>query len=63
MHNSFTVHMLKCSSNLTNKVPNLPLFELNVFFIRSFDKKLQVALLSPLDCDEKLIQFVVNKPT
>jgi len=45
-----------------NVLPNPALGERNVFFNRSLDHQLEVALFDVLDSDEQLIQFVVDKP-
>lgn len=42
--------------------PDLSLFEVNVFFDGFLDQKFEVALLSPLDRNKQLVEFVVNEP-
>ena len=56
------MHVLQGASDLVNVGPDLFFLELNLVFLRSLEHKLEVSFLSPLDCNEELVQFVVDKP-
>ena len=62
MHYTFLVHVLQRTRYLMNVFPDFFLGERDIFLDGLFDDQLQVSLLSPLDCDEKLIQLVINEP-
>lgn len=62
VHDSLAVHVLECTRHLVNKSPNLLLGKADFVFHCSLEDELEVALLGPLDGNEKLVQLVVDEP-
>ena len=62
MHDSFAVHMLQCPCYLVNISPDLFFREADFILACTLHDHLEVAFLSPLDCNEQLVQLVVDEP-
>ena len=62
MHDSFLVHVLERACNLIDVLYDALLLKVDLVLHGLLDDELEVALLGPLDRDEKLIQFVVDEP-
>lgn len=54
--------MLQRTGYLVDVFPDLPLLKVNVLLDPLLDEQLEVALLGPLDGNEKLIELVVDEP-
>ena len=55
MHNSFLMHVFKCTSNLLHEIPDGRFVKLQILTLFFFDKFFQIALLGPLSDDDKLV--------
>ena len=62
MHDSLLVHVLERACNLIDVLYDALLLKVDLVLHGLLDDELEVALLGPLDRDEKLIQFVVDEP-
>lgn len=55
VHDSLFVHVFESTGYLVDVVPNLALFKVNVLLYCLLNQQFEVAFLSPLDSDEKLV--------
>ena len=62
MHYTFFMHVLQSARYLMNVFPDFLLREGDILLDCLLDDKFQIAFFGPLDCDEKLIQFIVDEP-
>ena len=56
------MHVLERAGNLIDVLYDALLLKVDLVLHGLLDDELEVALLGPLDRDEKLIQFVVDEP-
>ena len=62
MHDSFLVHVLESTRNLTYVFYYSLLRETYILFHGLLDNKFQVSLLCPFDGDKEFIEFVIYEP-
>ena len=62
MHDSFLVHVLESTRNLTYVFYYSLLLETYILFHALLDYKFQVSFLCPLDGNKEFVEFVINEP-
>jgi hypothetical protein len=62
MHDSLFMHMGEGRGNLVNVLPDLSLLKEYVLLFALLNKEFEVAFLSPLDGNKKLVELVVDEP-